>query len=263
MSPVNWMHPRIPAAAVLAGVGLAAVLAVICSLRYPAIFRLSGADVVLALTAVMLSGYAMCAVRALRRPSAGYGTGLLWGAVAGAMWAAEIWCGGPAKLSNAAEKTLGATFVLLAVVATIAAGIRAAVGTGRSGEAWRAGLFSGLVSGVIVYAFGVIMTLSTMPVLGSRSDYRAQFAHSHAPNMATFLVGDILLAVAAHLLINLLLGLVGGGIGAVAARSAVGTPSPRGAVGRNCYRRSDHGNAAMSGSTQPARACGEASLAAV
>jgi hypothetical protein len=153
--------------------------------------------------------------------------------------------------------------VLLAVVATIATGVVAALRTGRADAAWRAGLFSGLASGVIVYAFAVIMTLSTLPVLGSRSDYQAQFAHSHALNMPTFLVGDILAAVAAHLLINLLLGLAGGGIGAVAARSAVRVPAPRGAAGRGRYRRSDHGNAAMSGSTHPARACGEASVAAV
>ena len=72
--------------------------------------------------------------------------------------------------------------------------------------AWQAGLFSGLVSGIVVYGFGVIMTLSTLPILASRSDYRAQFAHSHAPNIATYLVGDILAAVGAHLIINLVLG---------------------------------------------------------
>jgi hypothetical protein len=43
--------------------------------------------------------------------------------------------------------------------------------------------------------------------------------------MATYLVGDILGAVAAHLVINLALGLLGGGIGAAAARSAGLAPS--------------------------------------
>jgi hypothetical protein len=215
---MNRLHPRIPAVAVLAGVAGAAVLIVVSSLRYPAIFRLSGAGAVIAFTAVMLSGYAACGAWGLRRPSDGHRTGLLWGAVAGAMWSAEIWCGGPARLPHAAEKALGAAFALLAVIATATAGVRAA----RAGRAaaWQAGLFSGLISGVVVYAFGVIMTLSALPILGSRGDYLAEFARSQAPNMATFLVGDILAAVAAHLLINLALGLVGGGIGAATVSSA-------------------------------------------
>jgi len=64
----------------------------------------------------------------------------------------------------------------------------------------------------------MIMTLPTLPILASRSDYRAQFAHSHAPNIATYLVGDILAAVGAHLIINLVVGLIGGGLGALITR---------------------------------------------
>ena len=123
----------------------------------------------------------------------------------------------PAKLSTPAEKAFGATFLRLAVAATITAGVGAGVRTGRGRAAWQAGLFCGLVSGVIVYAFSAIMTLSTLPILASRSDYRAQVASSHAPDMNTYLVGDILAAVAAHLVINVVLGLVGGGIGALTA----------------------------------------------
>lgn len=211
------MQLRIPAATVLAGVAVAAVLMVVSSVGFPALFRLSGADVVLALTVALLLGYAACGGWALLRPSNGQRTGLVWGAVAGAMWSAEIWCGGPAKLSNPAEKAFGATFLLLAVAATITAGAGAGIRSGRVRSAWQAGLFCGLVSGVIVYAFGVIMTLSTLPILASRSDYQAQFATSHAPDMNTYLVGDILTAVAAHLAINLVLGLAGGGIGALTA----------------------------------------------
>jgi hypothetical protein len=133
------------------------------------------------------------------------------------MWSAEIWAGGPAKLSYSAEQAAGATFLLLALAATVTAGILAAIRLRTVRTAWQAGLFSGLVSGITVYAFAVIMTLSTLPILASRGDYRAQFAHSHAPNIATFLVGDILGAVAAHLVINLVAGLIGGGLGALIA----------------------------------------------
>jgi len=210
---VSGLKPRIPAAVVLAGVAAAAVLMIISSVRYPGIFRLAGAGAVLALTAVMLLGYAACAVWALWRPSAGQGTGLGWGALGAAMWSAEIWAGGPAKLSYSAEQVAGLTFLLLALAATVTAGIVAAARVRTARAAWQAGLFSGLVSGIVVYLFGVIMTLA------SRSDYRAQFAHSHAPNIATFLVGDILAAVSAHLIINLVLGMIGGGLGALIARS--------------------------------------------
>jgi hypothetical protein len=215
---MNWLRPRIPAVAVLTGAVVAVVLIVVLSLRYPGIFRLSGAGIVLTLTAVMLVGYAACGLRALRRPAVGYQTGLIWGALAGAMWSAEIWCGGPAKLSYPAEQALGTMFVLLAVAATITAGVLAGARTRRAGSAWQAGLFSGLASGIAVYAFAVIMTLCTLPILASRSDYQAAFARSHTPDMNTYLIGDILAAVAAHLAINLILGLLGGGIGALTTR---------------------------------------------
>jgi len=222
---MSWLRPRIPAVVVLAGAVVAVVLIVVSSLRYPAIFRLSGAGIVLTLTVVMLLGYAGCGLWAPRRPAAGHQTGLIWGALAGAMWSAEIWCGGPARLSYPAEQALGTTFMLLAVVATITAGVLAAARTRRAFAAWQAGLFSGLVSGVVVYTFAVIMTLSTLPILASRSDYQAQFARSHAPSMTAYLVGDVLAAAAAHLVINLILGLVGGGIGALTIRRVAHTSS--------------------------------------
>ena len=68
---MTGLKPRIPADVVLAGVAAAVVLMFISSVRYPGIFRLPGAGAVLALTAVMLLGYATCAVWALWRPGAG------------------------------------------------------------------------------------------------------------------------------------------------------------------------------------------------
>ena len=203
----------------LAGVAVAGILLVSSSMEYPAIYRLPGAAAVMALTVAALLGYAACGAWALWHPAAGQRTGLAWGAFGAAMWSAEIWAGGPAKLSYSAEQVAGLTFLLLAVAATVTAGLVAAARIRTARAAWQAGLFSGLVSGIVVYGFGVIMTLSTLPVLASRSDYRAQFAHSHAPNIATYLVGDILAAVSAHLIINLVLGMIGGGLGALIARS--------------------------------------------
>jgi hypothetical protein len=190
----------------------------VSALRYPGIFQLAGAGIVLVVTVLMLLGYAACGVLELRRPAAGSRTGLICGLLAGALWSAEIWCGGPAKLGRPAAQALGASFLLMAVAVTVLSGAVTAR-TGRAGAAWRAGLFSGLVSGVIVYSFGVIMTLSTLPILASRSDYQAQFASSHAPSMTVFLVGDILTAVAAHLVINLALGVLGGAVGRLSPRA--------------------------------------------
>jgi hypothetical protein len=217
---VNAGRSRLTAAAVLAGTVVAAIVVAVASLRYPAILQLPGAGPVLAVTVIMLLGYAAGGAWALRHPSPGHGVALVWGTLGGAMWSAEIWCGGPAKLSHSLEQALGALFVVLALAATVTGGILAAVRFRRAGPAWQAGLFSGLISGLFVYIFAVDMTLATLPILASRGDYQAQFAHSHAPDMATFLVGDILAAVAAHLVINLVVGLAGGGLGVLIARAA-------------------------------------------
>ena len=217
---MNAGRSRLTAAAVLAGTVAAAVVAAVASLRYPAIVRLPGAGPVLAVTVITLLGYAAGGAWALRHPSPGHGVALVWGTLGGAMWSAEIWCGGPAKLSHPLEQALGALFVVLALAATVSGGVRAALRFRQAGPAWQAGLFSGLISGLFVYVFAVIMTLATLPILASRSDYQAQFAHSHAPDMATYLVGDILAAVAAHLVINLVVGLAGGGLGVLIVRAS-------------------------------------------
>jgi hypothetical protein len=145
----------------------------------------------MAVTVVALLGYAACGAWALGIPPPGSAPGL-----PGARSVPR--CGrrrpGPAaraKLSYPAEQVTGLTFLLLAVAATVTAGILAARQIRTARATWQAGLFSGLVSGIALYAFGVIITLSTLPILASRSDYRAQFAHSHAPDIATYLVGDV------------------------------------------------------------------------
>jgi hypothetical protein len=217
---VDAGRSRLTAVVVLAGILVAAIVVAVALLRYPAVVRLPGAGPVLTVTVIMLLGYAAGGAWALRHPSPGHGVALAWGTLGGAMWSAEIWCGGPAKLSHSLEQALGALFVLLALAATVTGGIRAAVRFRRAGPAWQAGLFTGLISGLLVYIFAVDMTLGTLPILASRGDYQAQFAHSHAPDIATFLVGDILAAVAAHLVINLVVGLAGAGLGVLIVRAA-------------------------------------------
>jgi len=144
----------------------------------------------------------------------------MWfGAVGALLWSIEIWAGGPAKLSHTDEKLVGAFFAALAVVVTLAAGPFVAVRSQDVEAPGRAGMLAGLISGVLLFSSATIMTLSTLHTLATRTDYQQQFATSGQPNIDTFLVGDILTAMTSHLVINLLLGLAGGGIGMLISRS--------------------------------------------
>jgi hypothetical protein len=194
----------------------AALLIEPASLRTPWAFLLPPA------IAGLVGGYSAIVI-AIRRASAGDATGLWCGLIAGALWSVEIFGGGPAKLSRPAEVAVGATFSLAAVAVTVAAGL-IALGRHRTRKAaWRAGLYTGLLSGAFVFIFGVVMTLTTLGPLGSRSDYQQQYATSGAPSMSAFLVQDILTATCSHLIINLFLGVVGAGLASLAA---IAVPAP-------------------------------------
>jgi hypothetical protein len=215
-----------PGWAVLAGVGAIAGLVAFSLLRYPGNLDDPGAPVFLVGLGALVAVYLGLGVVAARWARPGPAFGALFGVAAATCWAVEIWAGGPARLSHSGEAAVGGTFALLAVVVTVAAG----VWSGRRGRdpatAMRAGLFAGLASGVLVFCFAVLMTLTNLGVLGARPEYQQQFAtgRSHAPDMATFLVGDILAAGIAHLLINLVLGLAGGGLGALVATTLARRP---------------------------------------
>lgn len=120
---------------------------------------------------------------------------------------------------------LAVAAVVVTVVAGVAVGVVAAR-CGRMAAVWRAGLTAGTVSGALVYAFAVTMTLVTIPVLDGRADYWAQFATSQLPTMADFLVNDILDAAATYLIINVVLGAAGSAVGS-AVLAARGRKPPR------------------------------------
>jgi hypothetical protein len=210
--PSRW-----PALAVLTGTAAVVALVVYALWRYPHSLDDPKAPAYLTLLGGLIVHYAGLAGWAARRPHAGQALGVVFGLTAGLMWAIEIWAGGPAKFTGATEKAVGAVFALLAVAVTIAAGPVAAARLRSPGGALRCGVFAGLASGALVLLFGVVMTLSTLDTLASRTDYQREFATSHAADIHTYLVSDILAATTAHLAINLVLGLVGGGIGALIA----------------------------------------------
>jgi hypothetical protein len=209
--------PGWPPRAVLAGTGAVALLIAVSLALYPANLRDPAAPAGLAAAAVLLTVYLNLAVRAQRRPGPGRVAGVCFGAAAALLWTAEIWAGGPARLSYASEQLVGGLFQVLAVLFTVAAGLSAGF-RGRPGTPGRAGLFAGLTSGLLVFFAAIVLTLSTLSILATRPDYQHEFAASGDPNISTYLVGDILMAGIAHLAINLLLGLIGGGLGELIAR---------------------------------------------
>ena len=214
LSPSRW-----PAWSVLAALVAVAAVTVFSLARYPANLRDPAAPLSITALCALVAGYLGLTVWVLRRPAAGHVLGTWIGLAAAGAWSVELWAGGPARLDRSMEQALGATFALLAVVLTVAAGIVAGLSTRRPGAAFGAGAFAGLVSGATVFCFAVVMTLTNLDVLASRDDYRHQFATSpsHPADIATFLVGDILAAGIAHLAINLILGLTGAALGAAVA----------------------------------------------
>lgn len=211
--------PRWPAWLLLAGISAVGGLFAFSLLRYPGTLHEPGAPVYLGAVGILFAVYLSLTGQAVRRPGTGRALGALIGLAAATSWSVEIWAGGPANLNRAAESAVGGTFALLAVAITVSAGVVAGARYRDPGAALRCGLIAGLISGMAVFCFAVVMTLTNLGVLSTREDYQRQFATSHASNMATFLVGDILAAVIAHLMINLTLGLIGGGLGALTARS--------------------------------------------
>ena len=232
VTPPPAAAPRWPGLLVLLTSAVVGVLVVFTLWRHPGVLHDPAAPVFLALLVAVMAVYVGCAGWSLRHPRPGGSTGVAIGTVAGAMWSVEIWAGGPAELSRTEEQAIGGTFVLLAVASTLAAGIRVGLQDRARGSAVRAGLFAGLTSGVVVFLVATTMTLATLPTLASRSDYQRQYASSHAADIGTFLTGDILAAVTAHLVINLGLGMLGAALGALitSRRGTPGTSTTTGQV---------------------------------
>jgi len=210
----------------LAGTGAVGALAAYALVRYPGVLRDPAAPAYLVLLGGTFALYVGLAGWEARRPRAGAAFGAFVGLFAGASWSVEIWAGGPAMLDDRVEGVVGGMVALIAVVMSCAARVSVRVRERNPRTAMRAGLLAGLASGIVLFCFAIVITVTNIGVLSTRADYLRQFAsgHSHAPDIATFLVGDILAAGIAHLLINLALGLVGGGVGALTARARAGQP---------------------------------------
>jgi len=100
---------------------------------------------------------------------------------------------------------------------TVAAGVYGGVRSRRAAGALVVGGWAGLVSGTVMTVGMITIQLSNVDLLGARSDYRAELARSATTDMATYLAGDAVAASLAHMVINVVLGLVGAGVGALVA----------------------------------------------
>jgi hypothetical protein len=226
------MTSRLPANACLVGLAPVALVTLVALVAVPQSLSAPASAVLLPVAvAVLLALYAAVGWALRRRPWPGDATGAAIGVLAGALWSCEIFIGGPARVSHATERALGGTFLLAATIVTLSASSLAAPRNSTGTRRWRAGVFAGVTSALVVFVFSVSMTLLTLGTLAMRSDYRHQFIGSGAHTIHAFLVQDILVAASAHMLINVILGLAGAGIAIAVAATTRATlrrdrPSP-------------------------------------
>ncbi len=111
--------------------------------------------------------------------------------------------------------------ILLAALLPGVAGLLAAWRTGRMLSGFQAGLLAGICGGLVLF-LAVTGPLSILLSDAGLHDPQSisEFQRSGLPDMQTFLVGDYLAAMIAHLWIGLLtgfvLGAIGGALGGVA-----------------------------------------------
>ncbi len=189
-------------------VGAAAACVGYTMVRYPGVFDDPGA---VAWTSALVVVFAVYAVAAVRGPGLNART-LGFGVVAAGLWWAEVWTQAPAGLPSTVDRIVPAACALAAAAVTIAAGV---VTRGLAGGVW-----TGLVSGALTMVGMVVIQLANLPLLGARTDYRRELAQSGGTDMPTYLAGDAIAAGLGHMLLNPLLGLLGGAIGLAVARVA-------------------------------------------
>jgi hypothetical protein len=202
------------AVGVLAAVGALAFAIV----RYPGVADDQQAPIWLAALVAIVGAYVVVAVVALlRRTSPAMATGVWFGLAAGLAWVAEVWFQAPARLPASMERTAGGVCALVAAAVTVAAGITEGARTGSGRRAALTGLWTGLISGTVMATGLVTVQLSNLGLLGARADYQAELTSSGYVDMATYLASDAIAAALMHMVLNVLLGLLGAGAGALVA----------------------------------------------
>jgi hypothetical protein len=152
----------------------------------------------------------------------------IFGFLIGAMWMGEILLGnlgGTSVFGNLRDAhpriyAMAGWFALGAVCVTGIGGLVAAYRTGRISTALRVGVWSGLLSGIIVFVTGmgiVVLFHSAMMTDPSNLHEFARTAHRAPtePELSNFLYWDALGGSLNHLWIGPFLGLTVGGVGAI------------------------------------------------
>jgi hypothetical protein len=200
---------------VIATIALLALLTVANLLVYPSLRRESQFTVYMVI--VVMVGALYLALTLWWTGLASLGPALRWGAIfglgAGIGWLMEI-VAGNLVVGQAwqLEAYFGGTLIALAL--TFAAGVAGAIVTHSFRGGLVAGIWSGIVSGLIA-----CLALLSLPWLFPGTLQRdaqtlAEFARSGVPDLATYIAGDYSAAAIAHLLLGLALGLILGALGA-------------------------------------------------
>jgi hypothetical protein len=159
--------------------------------------------------------------------------GLHWGGVLSLLWTIEVLSG-----NLVAAPPLGVRLVYYSAAACafgtpILAGFYGARQTRRVRTGASIGVWSGLLSGSWIFMLLMLLTLGGvnhgLPV--DAKDI-AQFQHSGAPDLTTFLIGEALTGAIVHLAVigpvwGGMMGALGGVLGAVLATEPAPSPPPR------------------------------------
>jgi hypothetical protein len=206
-------------------------IAIAESLRFPGIFTPPAvAALYLGIFVLTLIAYAITAVVATRTRSPAADVALMhalrWGAVVGVLWWIEILEANVWRLSGL---WLALLYFGPAIAACTVPGIAAAVTvrqTGRFRSGLAAGMWSGMIGGLLTFLGGTAIlwafNASFLHDPQNLQEFLRSYARGLAPDLQTYIVGDLLAGLIAHLtLIGIVISAIAGIIGAtVGQRSA-------------------------------------------
>jgi hypothetical protein len=143
--------------------------------------------------------------------------GTTWGLLCGLAWAMEFWVANHpsfylGQLARFLYRSTALCGSLLPVVPALLTGWQ----TRRVGPSLLAGLFCGMIGGLTIFLAALAFTFFFPRALYEDPQMIAEFERSGLPDMETYVVGDMMAALIAHLWIGLMTGSVLGLIGGVA-----------------------------------------------
>jgi hypothetical protein len=199
---------------ILGGIVLTALLVCYGLLRYPTTLTITDESLVLLAMGITLALYAGIALYSTQSKTKnttqvtqlGIGFGLL----IGFLWMIEVLSGNLGDPGNPIIVGIYRGSTLLVVISTLFAGVLGGRQSGRMGQACMVGIWSGLISGLLTACTAMLMTYLFMDTLIHNPQNIQEFLHNpqSAPDMITFLTGDIIVASMSHLLIGPILGIV-------------------------------------------------------